>query len=298
MSNEPLTDRATTRSDSSSSNGTIVIEPRQNSVGPYVRDFWRDRRLVKFFGNRLLTKLYARTKLGWVWIPLRPVLDVVTRSFVFGGLLAAPSEGVPYTLFFVVGLTLWSFFDRFLFWATRSIEMNSKLIEKMFFARLVLPVSAGLPTLIEFGVYVVLTALASLYFWATDGIYYFQFGSELLTALAGFLLVAVLAFGIGLWTSVLGAFTRDTRFTLSYATGFLFFVTPIIYPLSSVSGRVRDLMMLNPLTAPVEMVRYGLMGIGGAPPQALTATLVAATFFLVSGMWFFSRAEAAAVDTL
>jgi len=277
---------------------TIVIEPHRSNIGPYIRDLWRDRHLVPFFGHRLLLKLYARTKLGWFWIPARPVLDVVTRSFVFGGLLAAPSEGVPYTLFFVKGLMAWSFFDRFLFWATRSIEINSKLVEKMYFSRLVLPVSASLPALIEFSVYVVLTILASFYFFATDGVFYPQLGLHSLEALAGLFLIICLAFGIGLWTSVLGAFTRDTRFTLAYAVSFLFFVSPIIYPFSSVSGLVREVMMLNPLTAPLEMVRSGLLGVGGVPLQALVVTLVACGVSLASGLWFFSRAEAAAVDEL
>lgn len=276
----------------------LVIEPRRTGLLPRLQETWGARDLAGFFGRRFLLKMYARTKLGRLWIPLRPVLDVGSRALIFGGLLAAPSNGKPYILFFLVGMTVWNFFEKLIIWATRSIELNRKLVTKLYFPRLILPVAAWMPALVDLAIYCVLLALTVLAYLAIDGTTYLEVGVHSWQIAAGMALMSAIAFGIGLLLAPFGARGRDARFGVMYATGFWFFLTPVIYPLSALDGTGRTLALLNPVTAPMELVRDGLLGVGEVPALALASSIVGAGTALAVGLWYFSKAEAASIDHL
>jgi lipopolysaccharide transport system permease protein len=193
---------------------------------------------------------------------------------------------------------VWSLFDRALFWSARSIELNAKLLQKVYFPRFLMPLAAFVPAVLDFLVYSTFTvATMAVYLWL-DGTTYVQVTPDLALVPAALALVLVLALGMGLYLAVLGTQTRDVRFSLSYALGFWMFVTPIIYPLSAIPSKFRPLASLNPMTAPVEMVREGLYGIGDVTTVALTSSTVAAAFLCLTGIAFFNRWAAAAVDNV
>jgi lipopolysaccharide transport system permease protein len=275
-----------------------VIEERRPGLHHRVRELWRYRRMIWFFGKRFLERRYRRTILGWIWIPLRPTLTIASRVLIFGGLLAVPSNGVPYLIFFLVGYATWDLFASYLIWATRSLEINRKLLKRLYFPRLVLPVAALVPSVVEFAVYVVLAVLVLLYYWVFRGEQYVHLTGDLLLVPAGLALCIALAFAIGLSTSVLSANARDVRFTLNYLIGFWSYLTPVIYPLSAVPGRFALLASLNPLTAPVEMVKQGAIGAGEIHTHAVLITLAMIGGALTLGLWFFGKAEASAIDRL
>jgi lipopolysaccharide transport system permease protein len=276
----------------------LVIEPRQPGLRHRLRELWRYRRLIRFFGKQFLERRYRRTILGWIWIPLRPLLTVFSRVLVFGALLAVPSNDVPYFLFFLVGYGTWQLFALYLMWATRSLEMTRKLLKRLYFPRLVLPIAAAVPAAIEFAVYVALGGLTVAYFGLFDGDTYLSLDFGLLLVPAGLGMCVALAFGIGLWTCVFGAHARDVRFTLNFILGFWMYLTPIIYPLSAIPERFQPIAALNPLTAPVEMVKKGLLDAGDVQNSALAVSFGVIVVAILSGMTFFARAEAAAVDRL
>ena len=275
-----------------------VIEPRRPGAADRAREFWRYRRLVPYFAKRLLEKRYLRTWLGWLWIPLRPVLDVTARVFVFGTVLDIPSQGVPYLIFFIVGMSAWSLFEESLFWAARSIELNRRVLRRVYVPRLTMLVGSLSIALVEYLIYVVITLIAAGYFVLADGTTYLDIGANALVALGGLVLVVLLAQSFGLWLSVLGAQARDVRFTLRYFTAFWFFLTPVIYPLDSIPENLRWLAAINPVTAPVEMVKYGILGIGDVPFDALAVTGAFIVVVASGGFLFFERSEAAALDAL
>jgi lipopolysaccharide transport system permease protein len=282
----------------SSERPSVVIEPRRGGVAAGLQETWKFRRLIPYFAHRSLQKLYGRTKLGRLWIPLRPALDVGIRALVFGGVLKAPSGGVPYFLFFLVGMAGWQFFNRTLFWLVRSIELNRKLVRKLYFPRLILPIASWTPAWLELGFYVLFAIFAALYYLGHDGSTYLSFGPESLLVPAGLLLLAILGFGMGLWAAVLGARTRDARFTLSYILSIWFFVTPVIYPLTSLPQPFRTLAAINPVTGPVEMIKRGLFDTGSVPLLAVLVSVSVAIVALASGLWFFFRAEGTSLDRL
>jgi lipopolysaccharide transport system permease protein len=275
-----------------------VIEPRQPGIAERMLEAWRYRALVPYFARAAVEKTYRRTWLGWLWIPLRPALSVGARVLVFGGLLGAPSLGKPYLLFFLVGISAWQLFSQSALWATRSIELARRVLRRMYVPRLTALVGSVGPAVLNFLLYGVMTAIALAYYWIADGHLYLELGPGLLLALGGLALVLLFALGIGLWTSVFGAQARDVRFGLTYVLGFWFFLTPVIYPLSTVPGGFHTAALLNPMTAPVEMVRDGILDAGEVPYTALGVTLGTIAFLWCSGLWFFLRSEEQALDSL
>jgi len=275
-----------------------IIEPRRPGLGERAREFIAYRRLVLYFGRRYLEKRYARTWLGWLWIPLRPVLDVAARVFLFGSLLGVPSGDRPYLIFFIAGIGAWQLFDRTAFWATRSLELNRGLLKRFYLPRTTALVGATIPSFVDYLLYFGIMIVAVLYYRVAHGLFYVFPSSALFVSLLGLVLLVLLGLSIGLWTSVLAAQARDVRFTFNYVMGLWFFLTPVIYPISAIPDRYRGIVAYNPVTAPVEMVKYGLLGTAPVSPQAVFSTLVTIIGLTVAGSIYFSRAEAAALEKL
>lgn len=260
---------------------------------------WRDRALIPYFGRRFLERRYARTVLGWLWIPLRPALDVGARVLLFGGFLGVASGDRPYFMFFVVGTAAWQLFDRTAFWATRAIEMNRTLFSRVHVSRLAAVAAAAVPGVLDFLLYAGICAVGATYYLLVDGNSYLIF--DLLTVAAaglGVLLLVLSALGVGLWTSALAAETRDARFFFRYLLGFWYFITPVIYPISTIPERYRPIAELNPLTAPVELVKYGVLRTAPPTTTSVAATSVFLVVVLVGGLWFAARSQRPAVERI
>jgi lipopolysaccharide transport system permease protein len=275
-----------------------VIEPRRPGVGARLRELWQQRGLARFFGNRALRKVYARTVLGRAWLVLRPLANTVPGALIFGGVLGAPSDGLPYFLFFVAGMTAWTMFERCLYWATRSIELNRGLLTRLYFPRLLLPVASISPGLVEVALFLVMLAITLLWLGFVDGSWLLVVGPGLLAAAAALVLCLAFAVGLGLWTSVLAARARDMRYSLQIVLGFWMLVTPVVYPLSAVPGGFRDLAAANPMTPLVEMFRWGLFDRGDVQPVSLAVSIAVILLVALGGLWYFDRAEAASVDSI
>lgn len=275
-----------------------IIEPRHPGLRYRLREVWTYRRLIPFFAKQYIRKRYVNTYLGWWWLPLRPVLEVGSRVILFGALLQVPSEGVPYLLFLLVGQATWQLFAGGLYWATRSTELNKKFLSRIYVPRLILLLPSIAVELLELGIYLVIIALVFAYYGVADGELYLRLEPELLLALAGLAMVAALALAFGLFTSVYGAQSRDMRFTLARTIGFWMFVTPVLYPVSIVPEQYQTLIALNPVTAPVEIVKWAVLGVGEVQPLAVAVSLATIAIVSVAGMRFFFSSEAAAVDNL
>ena len=259
---------------------------------------WHARALLPYFARRYLEKLYVRTWLGWLWIPLRPILDIGSRVLIFGSLLGAPSDGVPYLLFFVIGTSTWTLFSESAIWGTRSIEMNRRFLRRLYLPRLTLLLAALAPSALRFAMYMVIALVAFAYYGLVEGELYLELQAETLLLPAGLLLAVLLALSLACWTSVYGAYARDVRFGMGYALSFWYFLTPVIYPLSAVPENLRTLASLNPMTTPIEMVRLGVFGKGEVLASGLASTGLVILVIGGLGLWFFDRSEARALDSV
>ena len=273
-----------------------VIVPRRTGWEARLREVWRYRRLTKFFGSRALQKLYRRTKLGRAWLFIRPLFPLAVRTLIFGGLLGVGSEGVPYFLFLVAGTTPWELFASALMWGTRSLELNRSLIKQIYVPRLILPISQMTPAYLTFFIYMTVLTVAVIAFGIRDGRSYIVFGTGLIWAALAVVLTVIFAMGLAFWTSVPAMTARDVRFTLGFILGFWIFLTPILYPLSTVPEQWRVWVMLNPMAALVETFKWGLLGIGSLDLVSLMVAVVLIAVVNITGLMFFIRVEADAAD--
>jgi lipopolysaccharide transport system permease protein len=276
--------------------GAWVIEPRRDGLPARLRDVWRYRRLARFFMSRTLQKLYANTVLGWAWIFIRPLVPLLINTLVFSGVLNVGSHGVPYFLFLTAGNTLWEFFASSVMWGTRSLELNRGFMSKVYVPRLIMPASAMAPAYLYLGINIGVLLCAAGYYWYTTGTNYLTV-LNLGWALLAFVCTVVLALGISLWTSVLALQARDVRFTLGYVMGFWVFITPVLYPLH-LPERWQWALSLNPMAAIIEAFKYGVLGIPVLNLPHLAIAIAITLAVLLSGAWFFNRADALAADKL
>jgi len=290
-----------------------VIEPVHVGVVARAKEFWRYRRILWFFAGRRIKERYESTTLGKFWLFARPLMPMFVSTVIFGGMLAIPSDGVPYFLFFLAGSSCWRIFERSIFWASRSFDQNRALLKKVYFPRLIAPVSSVAPAVTEFGVLLGLLLLAIVYYLLHDGKFYMRVSPALLLAPLAVLLTVFLAIAVGLWFSVFVARHKDFQFSIRYFTRFWHYLTPVLYPLSTVPttyhvnalGGLLDfninprmIFQLNPATAPVELYKWAMLGIGEFPAVGLVSSLLVTLIVFSSGVWFFTRAEGASVDRL
>lgn len=272
-----------------------TIEPWTSGVGPRLRELWQYRRLGGFFGLKALQKLYARTKLGWLWLFIRPLFPLVAKTLVFGGLLGVGSEGVPYFLFLLTASTVWELFASAVTWGTRALELNRGFLRQIYVPRLIMVAANMTPAFLTFVIYLGVLAGGLVWFGVKDGRMYLQ-AANLGWAVLAVLMAVTLALAIALWTSVPALVARDVRFTVNYVLSFWIFLTPVMYPLSSVPERWRGWMLANPMAPVVESFKYGVLGIGGIEPWHLGVSAAIILAVLVGGIVFFARAEADAAD--
>lgn len=273
-----------------------TIEPWADGLRPRLREVWLYRRLTLFFGRKALQKLYARTRLGWAWLFIRPLFPLLAKTMIFGGLLGVASDGVPYFLFLVTASTSWELFASALMWGTRSLELNRSLLKQIYIPRLIMPLSMMTPAFLTFIIYMAVLAVAMVWFGISDGRVYLNVGPNLIWAPIAAFMAVMLAFAISLWTSVPAMAARDVRFTLAYVVGFWVFLTPVMYPMSAVPPEWRAWMVLNPMASIVEAFKFGMLGIGSVEPWPMGVSAAIILVTLVSGLLFFNRAEADAAD--
>jgi len=262
------------------------------------QEVWRYRRILWFFSVKAVRSLYAKTHLGVSWIFIRTLVPLAVGSFVFGAVVNVPSAGVPYFLFFLTGQVPWNCFDGPLIRGSRGIDVNRNLLTKLYVPRIILPLGQMAAGVVEPAILVLVLLGTLVYYRVTQGIWYVQATPRLAASAASVFLILAFAFSLTLWTSVWQARARDVRFIVRYIVSFWLYFTPVIYPLSMVPSDIRWLAYLNPLTAPVETFKWGVL------PSlehswtwfGYSVAVTIATF--AAGVWHFSRTESATIDKL
>jgi lipopolysaccharide transport system permease protein len=261
-----------------------VIQPSSGWSALQLRDLWLHRELIFFMTWRDLKVRYKQTLLGAGWAILQPFLTMVVFSIFFGRLAGVPSDDVPYPIFSFTGLIPWTLFSKALQDASRSLVASSHMITKIYFPRMILPLSSVLAGVVDFLIaFVVLVGMM---------VYYRIYPTSQVWTLPLFLLLAlVTAVGVGLWLSALNVIYRDVGYILPFLTQVWLFLTPIAYPTSIVPQHWQALYALNPMTGVVEGFRWALLGTGQPPGLMTAVSALVAVVLLVSGMFYFRRME-------
>lgn len=254
-----------------------------------IDQLWHYRELLYFFVWRDIKVRYKQTAIGAAWAVLQPLLTMLVFSLFFGRLAHIPSDGLPYPIFYYCALLPWMYFSASLQSATNTIVDNQRLITKVYFPRLILPLSAVLSGLVDFGVSFLMLIIMLIYY-----------GIPLTVAalwIPAFLLLAVFtALGVGLWLSALNALYRDVRYVLPFLVQLWMFGSPVAYPSSIVPGKWRTLYGLNPMVGVIEGFRWTLTGHGHPPGRLFFLSLVVVIAVVVSGLAYYQRMESTIAD--
>ena len=269
----------------------IVIRPSRGWVPLRLADLWEYRELLYFLVWRDIKVRYKQTLLGAAWAIIQPFFTMVVFSVFFGRLAGMPSDGLPYPIFTYCALLPWQLFAYALAVSGNSLVANERLITKVYFPRLVIPLSGVLAGLIDFGIaFLVLLGMM---------LYYGIIPTAAVITLPLFLLLALAtALGVGLWLSALNVQYRDVRHTIPFLTQFWLFTTPIAYPASLVPEHWRALVGLNPMAGVVEGFRWALLGTSQAPGPLLAVSVLVVLAMLVSGLYYFRRMEKTFADVV
>jgi lipopolysaccharide transport system permease protein len=256
-----------------------------------LRELWAYRELLYFFIWRDIKIRYKQTIIGAAWAILQPFLTMLVFSLFFGRLAKLPSNGLPYPVFYYCALLPWSYFAGALQNATNVVVEQQRLITKIYFPRLVLPISAVLSGLVDFAIaFCVLIALM-VYYRITPG--------PAVLLLPGFLLLAVLtALGFGLWLSALNAVYRDVRYVVPFLIQFWMFASPVAYSTSLVPQRWRWIYGLNPMAGVIEGFRWALTRQGLAPGPLFAASAGGVVLLLVGGLFYYRSMEGTMADVV
>ncbi len=266
-----------------------VIQPSTGWVSLRLAELWEYRELLYFLIWRDVKVRYKQTVLGASWAILQPVFTMVVFSVFFGRLARMPSDGIPYPIFAYAALVPWTFFAHALTQASNSLVGSANLIKKVYFPRLIVPLSSVLSGIVDF--LLAFTVLIGMMAWYGIGV------SLKLLWLPLFLLQAIItALAVALWLSALNVEYRDIRYTLPFLTQFWLFATPVAYPSSLLAEPWRTIYGLNPMVGVVEGFRWALLNAGSAPGPMLAASFLASLMLLVGGAYYFRRLERTFAD--
>ena len=273
----------------SGASSTIRIEPPSGLFELRLREVWAYRELLYFFVWRDVKIRYKQTAIGVLWVVLQPVLNMLVFTLFFGRLAKLPNDGLPYPVFYFAALVPWTYFSYALQMTTNVVVDNQRLITKVYFPRLILPISSALSGLVDFAIGFVVLAIFTVAYGIRPSL-----AALWLPALLA--LAVFTALGVGLWLSALNALYRDVRYVIPFLVQFWMFASPVAYPSSLVPPRWRWLYGLNPMAGVIDGFRWAITGRGQAPSLLLLASSAAVALVVLGGLFFFNRMESAVAD--
>jgi lipopolysaccharide transport system permease protein len=267
----------------------VRIEPARGWLDLRLGEVWAYRELLYFFVWRDVKVRYKQTVIGVAWVVLQPLLTMGVFTLFFGRLAKLPSDGLAYPVFYFCSLVPWNYFATALQSCTAVVVDNQRVITKVYFPRLVLPISAVVSGLVDFAIgFVVLGVVLALY-----GI---RPGLAAMWLPVLLLLAVLTALGVGLWMSALNALYRDVKYVVPFLVQFWMFASPVAYPSSLVPERWRWLYGLNPMAGVIDGFRWALTGHGQPPGPLLLASSGMVVAVVLGGLFFFQRMEGAIAD--
>lgn len=278
-------------------NWDVVIRPARGWLDLGLRDLWRYRDLVRLFVRRDIVAQYKQTILGPAWMVLQPVLTAVVFAFIFGRVAGLSTDGLPSLLFYLSGQVVWTYFASVLTVTSDTFIANAHIFGKVYFPRLVMPVSVLISQLFQFCLR--LAVLAGFMVWYACRGATFGPGAAVLWLPVALLVMMSLGLGLGILFSAMTSKYRDLRFLLSFGVQLLMFTTTAVLPLGSMSaGSHRMLVLANPMTPVIECFRAALLGTGDFQPVHLLHSALIAAVSLAVGLLFFTRIERDFMDTV
>ncbi len=282
-----------------SQNWDLIIKGHSSLFDLNFSDLWRYRDLLAMFVKRDFVSFYKQTVLGPLWFFIQPIFTTIVFSFVFGNLAGISSDGLPKYLFYLTGITSWNYFSDCLTKTSTVFRDNANIFGKVYFPRLIMPISIVVSNLVRFGVQLLLLICMMIYFY-----FFPQDGSfEVTTVIFLFpllvLLMALLGLGIGLIITAMTTKYRDLTFLVTFGVQLLMYATTVIYPLSYAKQKgYSTIVELNPMTGIIEAFRYAFLGKGEFTLGSIGYSILVTLIILFFGIIIFNKTEKNFVDTI
>lgn len=275
----------------------VVIQPRQGFVHLDLRSVWRFRDLIWLFFKRDVVTFYKQTVLGPLWYLIQPTLTALTYYVVFGRIANLSTDGVPPFLFYMSGIVLWTYFAQGLTNNSEIFSKNASLFGKVYFPRMVVPISVALSGMVAFAIQFGLLLIFIAAFALTNGSVFLP-GVGILFIAPLICYVACLGVGVGLIVSAVTVRFRDLALAVGFATQLWMFATPVVYPYTQIPVQYQWFFFINPMSAPIETMRHLLFGMTSVPVELWLGNMAVTFVLLVAGAVLFARAESVAMDTV
>ncbi|MBU2525363.1 MAG: ABC transporter permease [Bacteroidetes bacterium] len=276
------------------------ITPKNNLFSLRLAEIWHYRDLLFLFVKRNIVTVYKQTILGPLWFILKPVITSIVQYFVFGRLAGIPSDGLPYFLFALAGNTMWFYFSNCFSAASNVFRANQGLFGKVYFPRVIMPLSVTFSNLVTFGI--------QLLFFIGNILYFMYLGSDvkpnvyMLLLPVLMLIMALISLGFGMIISAMTSKYRDLSFLVSFGVQLYMYVTPVVYPASLILEKLPDkldyLVYLNPLTGVMEAFKYAFLGQGSFSIPGLGYSLLFGIVAFLLGLTVFNYTERKFIDTV
>lgn len=275
----------------------LVIEPHTSIFRLSLKDLWRYRDLLFLLVKRDFVSFYKQTILGPLWFFLQPLFTTLIYVVIFSRLAGIKTDDLPAPLFYIVGIVAWNYFSECLTKTSTVFRDNANMFGKVYFPRLIMPLSIVLSNLVKFGVQLILLVLVFLYYIIFKN-YEPATNIYILFFPVAVLMMAVLGLSGGLIISALTTKYRDLSFLVTFGVQLMMYATPVIYPLSVVPEKYKWLLAINPMTGIFEAMRFGLLGRGTFDAGVLGYSALVTVVLLIIGVLVFNKVEKNFVDTV
>ena len=277
-------------------NWTTIIKPKTGWFDINLKELIQYKDLIVMFVKRDFKTMYKQTILGPLWIIINPLLTTLMFTLVFGNIANISTDGMPQIVFYMLGTTVWTYFSSCLTKTSSTFTGNAAIFGKVYFPRLVTPISTVISGLINFGVQFLMFLGFMAYFMIKGS----PIEPNLWILITPLLLVqlAALALGFGIIISSMTTKYRDLAVLVTFGVQLWMYATPVVYPASQIGGKLKTLMMLNPVSPIVESFRYAFLGSGSIPWNYLGISVVTTLVVLFAGVVLFSRVEKTFMDTV
>jgi lipopolysaccharide transport system permease protein len=274
----------------------LVIEGKTSLFDLKMREVWHYRDLLLMFVKRDFVSFYKQTILGPLWFFIQPLFTTMIFTFVFGNLAGLSTDGLPQPLFYLAGITAWNYFGDCITKTSTVFKDNANIFGKVYFPRLIMPLSIVTSNLVRFGVQMLLFIGMMIYFAITGGDFHLTWVILLFPVLIA--MMALLGLGLGLIITAMTTKYRDLSFLVQFGVQLLMYVTTVIYPLSAAPEKYKYFIELNPMTGIIEAFRYAFLGKGEFSAWSLGYSAGVTLGIMILGVVIFNKTEKNFVDTV
>ncbi len=274
----------------------LTIEPQSSLFKLNLKDVWRYRDLLVMFVKRDFVSFYKQTILGPLWFFIQPLFTTIVFTFVFGNLAGISTDGLPQPLFYLAGITAWNYFADCLTKTSTVFRDNANIFGKVYFPRLIMPLSIVVSNLVRFGVQMILFIIMIVYYQFHGFLFHPSWALALFPV--WILLMALLGLGLGLIITAMTTKYRDLAFLVQFGVQLLMYGTTVIYPLSAAPEKYKHFIELNPITGIIEGFKYSILGKGELTTFSFWYSAAFTLVTLLIGIVIFNKTEKTFVDTV